>query len=306
MHMLDRSAVMQRTTTAKIAALVLAGLGVLVAVVGVPGLRLPEVRKADVPTAPAPVATQDPTPSKPAFGFAGVAERLSLVSNHPVLPDAAPPKVDDTPVVETAPPQAPPELAKFLGVVTLGSTHMALVAREDKQSFVKVGDKVGEHVLREIGEDFIRLEANGQSTRIEQTAKGSEMVTHATATGGSQNPFAGTPNNPAAQQAARNAQRQQQMNNPAYANAQAAAKAARGTVNLNNGTTFTPPQFSPNFPYAHIMADPQRRQRFGEIQAKLRNGGEYKTPTEIDEAAAKMTEQEFTGTVGQGAQKGAK
>lgn len=52
-------------------------------------------------------------------------------------------------------------------------------------------------------------------------------------------------------------------------------------------------QASPVTNFPHIQADPSRRQRFAELQAKLRNSGEYKTQTDIDEAAAKLTEEEF-------------
>lgn len=284
---LDRTAAVSRTKTARIAALVLAAGGVIIAVIGLPGLSLPAIPTVEIAE---PVAQPTATTTGPAHSsvnFAAVAERFAMVSNRPVVPVAEVPTVDAGAVTETAPPPPPAEVAKFLGVVDMMKSRMALIAREDKQSFVKVGDKIGEHTVREINNDQLVLEAGGERTTISLTAKGEDMVTHATAAAGTTNPFGNVPGAPRAPQ---------RPGNAAQNAAALAARGAKGNAAARAIPQPVQPQVNPSFPYAHIMADPQRRQRFAEIQAKLRNAGEYKSQTELDEAAAKMTDDEFGGS----------
>jgi hypothetical protein len=92
----------------------------------------------------------------------------------------------------------------------------------------------------------------------------------------------------------------------AFAGNPAAAAMAARTAAMRaqpGGPKVTPPRPAPQMPgnfqaapmsnFPHIQADPARRQRFAELQAKLRSSGEYKSQVDIDEAAAKLTEEEF-------------
>lgn len=283
---LDRTAAVSRTKAARIAALVLAAGGVLIAIIGLPGLSLPAIPKIEIAEPVAQPAATTTGPAHSNVNFAAVAERFAMVNNRPVVPVVEVPTVDANAPTETAPPPPPAEVAKFLGVVNMMKSRMALIAREEKQSFVKVGDKIGEHTVREINDDQLILEAGGERTTISLTAKGEDMVTHAAAAAGATNPFGNVPGAPRAPQRPGNAAQ----------NAALAARGAKGNPAARAIPQPTQPQVNPSFPYAHIMADPQRRQRFAEIQAKLRNAGEYKSQMELDEAAAKMTDDEFGGS----------
>lgn len=280
---LDRSAAIGRTKTARLAALALGTAAVLVAVIGLPGIRLPQQKPLEISTGDAALPTTEPTVARPNVNVGAMAERFAMVNNRPVVPTSEAPVIDAGKPVEPPPPPPPAEVARFLGVVDMMKTKMALISRDDKQSFVKVGDKIGEHTVHQITAEHMILMAGGEHTTINITPKGEDMVTHATSAAAATNPFGN---------AANARQRQPQNPNAAVINAQLAARGAKG-----NARAVTQPQMNNNnnnsFPYAHIMADPQRRQRFTELQAKLRNTGEYKSSMELDEAAAKMTDEEF-------------
>jgi Tfp pilus assembly protein PilP len=293
---LDRNAALSRAKSARVVALVLAGVGVTVAVFGLPGLHLPEVAKVEVVEESVAPQVAENEPKKPVIHFTAVAERLAMVNNHPLVPQLEPVTPVEGGIAETT-PQAPTEIAKYLGVVSLGAARMALISHDDKQSFVEVGGKIGEHVVREIAEDHIVLEGGADGITINLSPKGENLVTHAGGGVAAPNAFAG---NPAAAALAAKRPANAVMNGVPPAPRAAAAKG--GTPAARPATpvaTPVQPSFSPNFPYSHIMADPQRRQRFAELQTKLRNTGEYKSQTEIDEAAAKATEEEFLGVSGQ-------
>ena len=279
---LDRSAAIGRTKTARLAALALGTAAVLVAVIGLPGIGLPQQTPLDIATGDAALPATEPTVARPNVNVGAMAERFAMVNNRPVVPTSEPTVIDAGKPVEPPPPPPPAEVARFLGVVDMMKTKRALIAREDKQSFVKVGDKIGEHTVHQITTEHLVLMAGGEHTTINITPKGEDMVTHASSTAAATNPFGN----------AANARQRQPQNPNAAINAQLAARGAKG--NPNTARVMPQPQMNNNsFPYAHIMADPQRRQRFTELQAKLRNSGEYKSSMELDEAAAKMTDDEF-------------
>lgn len=256
-------------------------LGVVAAgvlLIDLPGLVLPESSAPSIDTATAPEAAAPEAAGRPDIDFAGIAERLSMVGNKPSVP-----KVEAPPEVATAQPSqpAPPsEAARYLGVVAMGSSRMALVAKDSKQSFVKVGDQLGEMTVREIRDESITFEGPGGRSVIDLSPKGTDIVTHAAGgTGGTGAAFAGNP--AAAAMAARTAAMRAQPGAPK-------ASPPRPSPQMPGNFQATP---MANFP--HIQADPARRQRFAELQAKLRSSGEYKSQIDIDEAAAKLTEEEF-------------
>jgi hypothetical protein len=293
---LDRNAALSRAKSARVIALVLAGVGATVAVFGLPGLRLPEVGKVEVIDEPVTPQAAETESKKPVIHFAAVAERLAMVNNHPLVPQLEPLVPVDGGAAPTA-PQPPAEIAKYLGVVAMGPARMALISHEDKQSFVAVGGKIGEHVVREIAEDHIVLEGGADGITINLSPKGEDLVTHAGGGVAAPNAFAG---NPAAAALAAKRPANAIINGvPPAARAAAARAGTPAAKPVMPAAGPSQPSFSPNFPYSHIMADPQRRQRFAELQTKLRNTGEYKSQTEIDEAAAKATEEEFLGVSGQ-------
>jgi hypothetical protein len=244
---------------------------------GLPEAKVPSLEPA-TPDAEAQAAA-----SGPGIDFAAIAERLSMVGNRPSVPKVEPavtegPKAPEPAAVETA-----AEATRFLGVVAMGSVRMALVVSDSKQRFLKVGDQLGELTLRQIRDDSITLEGPSGRSVVDLAPKGTEIVTRtAGGSGGAGSPGAAFAGNPAA-----------------------AAMAARTAAMRTQPTTakMNPPRPAPQMPgnfqatpmsnFPHIQADPARRQRFAELQAKLRSTGEYKSQTDIDEAAAKMTEEEF-------------
>ncbi len=278
---IDRGSAGRRTTTARAVAVTLGVIAAGVLLIDLPGLGLPEATAPSLDADATPEAAAPQVAGRPDIDFAGIAQRLSMVGNKPSVP-----KVDvPTEVATTQPatPAAPAEEARYLGVVAMGSARMALVVKDSKQRFVKVGDQLGELTVRAIRDESITLEGPGGRSVIELAPKGADVVTQAAgATGGAggmPTAFAGNP--AAAAMAARTA----------------AMRAQPG------GPKVTPPRPAPQMPgnfqaapmsnFPHIQADPARRQRFAELQAKLRSSGEYKSQVDIDEAAAKLTEEEF-------------
>lgn len=275
---IDRGSAGRRTTTARAIAVTLGAVAIAMLLVDLPGLTLP---KASVPTLESAKPADVPVPetvARPDVDFAGIAERLSMIGNKPAVPKVEPVPSEGAKTPDAS--HAATEAARYLGVVAMGSTRMALVVKDSKQSFVKVGDRLGELSVREIRDDSITLEGPGGRTVIDLAPKGAEVVTHAgAAPGGAGTPFAG---------------------NPAAAAMAARAAAMRAQPGAAKGVPPRPqPQMPGNFQatavttFPHIQADPARRQRFAELQAKLKGSGEYKTQTDIDEAAAKLTEEEF-------------
>ena len=280
---IDRGSAGRRTTTARGVAAALGVVAVAVLMIDLPGLGLPEAKVPSLEPA-APEAEAQAAASGPGIDFAGIAERLSMVGNRPSVPKVEPVVTEGPKAPEPAPVEAVAEATRFLGVVAMGSVRMALVVSDSKQRFLKVGDQLGELTLRQIRDDSITLEGPGGRSVVDLAPKGTEIVTRAAGGGaggggGGGGPFAG---------------------NPAAA-AMAARTAAMRTQ--SNTAKLTPPRPPPQMPgnfqampmsnFPHIQADPARRQRFAELQAKLRGTGEYKSQTDIDEAAAKMTEEEF-------------
>ncbi|MEY3231251.1 MAG: hypothetical protein RL689_1340 [Planctomycetota bacterium] len=278
---IDRGSAGRRTTTARAVAVTLGVIAAGVLLIDLPGLGLPEATAPSLDAGATPEAAAPQAVGRPDIDFAGIAQRLSMVGNKPSVP-----KVDvPTEVATTQPatPAAPAEEARYLGVVAMGSARMALVVKDSKQRFVKVGDQLGELTVRDIRDESITLEGPGGRSVIDLAPKGADVVTQAAgATGGSGNPAAAFAGNPAA---------------AAMAARTAAMRAQPGAPKV------TPPRPAPQMPgnfqatpmsnFPHIQADPARRQRFAELQAKLRSSGEYKSQVDIDEAAAKLTEEEF-------------
>ena len=278
---IDRGSAGRRTTTARAVAVTLGVIAAGVLLIDLPGLGLPEAKVPSLDEGETPEVAAPEVAGRPDIDFAGIAQRLSMVGNKPAVP-----KVEPATEVATTPPAqpaAPAEEARYLGVVAMGSSRMALVVKDSKQRFVKVGDQLGELTVREIRDASITLEGPGGRSVIDLAPKGAEVVTHTSgapgAAGGNPAAFAGNP--AAAAMAARTA----------------AMRAQPG------GSKVAPPRPAPQMPgnfqatpmsnFPHIQADPARRQRFAELQAKLRNSGEYKSQVDIDEAAAKLTEEEF-------------
>ena len=289
---LDRQTAANRTRIAQMAAALVIAAGIAIVVFGVPGVKLPAV------VTPGPIADVDLKPvadtadAKPKVNFGAVADRFSLVSNRPVTPVEAPPPVPVAEVKPEPPPAPPTEDAKFLGIVAMGSTKMALIAKADKQFFVGVGGKVGDQTVEEISEHAVRM--SGTPSTLELTPKGTEVVTHAGAAGGGANPFAAGGARPHPNML--NAQNNKNNPNAAILNAQAAARAARGGSGraMPNVPPSMPASLSVPTSYAHIFNDPAKRARFEQLQAKFRGSNEYAGEAEINEAAAKFTDQEYT------------
>lgn len=266
-------------TTARAMAVTLGVVAAGVLLIDLPGLSLPEATVPSLEGGAAP-EVESPAAARPDIDFAGIAERLSMVGNRPAVPKVETAPSEGSKAPEPAPaPEA--EAARYLGVVAMGKARMALVVQDSKQRFVKVGDVLGELTVREIRDESITLEGAAGRTVIDLAAKGAEVVTQAAGGGGggAAAPFAG---------------------NPAAAAMAARTAAMRAQPGASKMTPPRPPpqmpgnfQASPVASFPHIQADPARRQRFAELQAKLRSSGEYKTQTDIDEAAAKLTEEEF-------------
>ena len=275
---IDRGSAGRRTTTARAVAVTLGVVAAGVLLVDLPGLSLPEAKVPSLDDATAPEVDAPEVTTRPTIDFAGIAERLAMVGNTPSVPkvEAAPAEGSKAPEPTATPAAA---AARYLGVVAMGSTRMALVVQDSKQRFVKVGDQLGESTVREIRDESITLEGSGGRSVIDLAPKGAEVVTQAAGAGGGGAPFAGNP--AAAAMAARTAAMRAQ---PGAAKATPPRPAPQMPGNF---------QASPVTSFPHIQADPARRQRFAELQAKLRSSGEYKTQTDIDEAAAKLTEEEF-------------
>lgn len=285
----DRAGLPARTKAAQAGAVILLASGAAIAMMGLPGFSLPPAPILE--TGPVAIATPAPEqvvqPLLP-VDFSAIADRLGLISNKPLLPPQDPATTDPT-IAEIASPPPMAEIAKYLGPVTMGAVRLALIVKEEKQHFVKVGDKVGDATVESIGDTSLTFTTQGGTTTVEISPKGTSIVTVAGGGGMGGGPFAGAGNKggagrmPAQNQAVIAAQR---------------AAIARGQVRNNIAT---PVGVSPAFAYGHILADPQRRARFTEIQAKLRGGGEFKPGPELDEAAAKLTEEEFQQAAGSNA-----
>jgi len=287
----DRAGIAGRTRAAQIGAAVLFVAAGAIIALGVPGLKLPSSRTLD--TDPAAVVADVAGPSaqlQPQVNYAAIADRLAMINNKPVLPVVVEPPKSDGAVVEAVAPPPVAEIAKYLGPVSLGATKMALIVKDEKQIFIKIGDKVGDATLESVSDASLSFTINGSTTTVELTPKGTDVVTHAGAGGGGASSFQ------RAGGKALNQMGRTPNNNQNIVAAQRAELLRAQASRRNSGVV--PVQNSPGFAYGHIMADPQRRARFSEIQTKLRGTGEYKSAIELDEAAAKLTEEEFQQTSG--------
>jgi hypothetical protein len=302
---LDRARLVSRTRALQVGAGALLCAGVAIAMVGLPFMSAPPAPVIDIgPEVIGPTVRPEVKSINANVDFDAIAQRLSMISNRPTVPVVEPVVVAGEPKVVEAPAVVVVDLGKFLGTVQLGNLTMGLISKEEKQTFVKVGDKVGEHTVTNISPKEITLAGPaGVDTTLELAPKGGDMVTHAAAGagggGGGVSPFGNRQQTPRGVPGAMN---------PAMMAAQRASVAGR-VAQLNKGTTFTPASAmnaGGMQNYQNIMADPARRARFAEIQNKLRSSGEYKSQTDVDEAAAKMTEEEFLSNMGNAPGKGVK
>lgn len=305
MAMTDRSQLASRTRTLQIGAAALFFAGGAVAVGGIPFVRTPDVPVIDIgPETIAPPVAATTTPMNSNVDFEGIADRLGMLSNRPVQPVVETAAVTGEPKATEVPVATTVDHGKFLGTVKMGAVTMGLLSKEDKQSFVKVGDKLGDFTVTHITPTQLTLASNnGADAILDLAPKGSDMVTRTSSSaGGGAFNGAGVQRNTVVRGTTGI------PNNAATLAAQRAA-AARQQVQLNKGTTFTPasmPNFNAMQNYGHIMNDPARRARFTEIQNKLRSSGEFKSQIDIDEAAAKMTEEEHNASMNSAPAKGVK
>ncbi|MBS0197660.1 MAG: hypothetical protein JSR77_12975 [Planctomycetes bacterium] len=279
---LDRQRAVARTRLAQAGVVACIALGGAIAAFGLPGVRPP------AETEPLKVTELAPGPTtseavKPSMNLSPIADRLALVSNHPVVPKVEEVKTDGKTEAPPPPPPAPVEDVKFLGLVHLGTARMALVAKADKQMFVSVGSKVGEDTVTEISETEIKV---GTRT-IKLSPKAATLITHAgSSSGGTGAPgMPGMPGMPGGKNTGA-----MNFQNQAAANA---ALAARAAASKAGGIR---PQPMPQGNYSAVPAapfpDPARNGRYQQLIEKYRNAGEYKTELEVAEAAMKQTDQE--------------
>lgn len=275
---LTRTEAMKGTRLAQVVGVVCVAGALAVAAVGLPGVSAPPPVKAIELPDLSHEGAKDATggQEKRRLNGAALASRLEMVSNRPRVPVVEPPVVEtgneDVPVVDV--PPATEANIKYLGAVSLGVRRLALLTLEDRQSFVAVGGKIGEHTLDVIETEWVRLTLGGKEKIVTLSPKGEQVVTKAS---GASAGAGGRVNQPG------NAARQGSQARPTAAQ----ILAQRNSAPRSAVSQATPVTMSSPFP------DPARSQRYQQFREKLMSSGEYSTEQEVNEAAIKLTEQEY-------------
>jgi hypothetical protein len=256
-----------------------------VAAVGLPGVWAPPPAEAlELPDVSPPGQNGSASDeAKRRVNGTALASRLDMVSNRPRVPVVDVP-VMTTDIVELPVVDLPPEVEpgiKYLGNVTLGPRRMALISNDDKQSFVGVGGKVGDLTLDVIETEWIRLTSGSTEKIITLAPRGEQVVTRANGGG----------------MGAQGGMSAQQMRNMQAGAARAGAQTRPTAAQIlaqRSGTRVATPAANQATPFAGSpFPDQPRNQRYQQYREKLMSSGEYSTEQEVNEAAIKLTEQEY-------------
>lgn len=278
---IDRQSTASRTKMAQAGAVLAIAAGGALAILGLPGLKadgLPELEP--IPVLQPPKAADDSS-KEPQLALGGVAERLALVRNRPVKPVEVPPPTTETPPPEVAPIPTDTQDVRYLGSADMGALKLALLFKAEQQHWVALGGKLGDDTVKEISATQITLENSSGQRTIDIAPRVTELFTRANTGQAAANPF-----NPSGNRAVK-----PQANRTPTPN-QLGLRGARGGGRATPAPM--PTSLSMGGNYQHIFNDPMKASRFEQIKAKLREGGEYQGEGELNEAAAKYTDQEFS------------
>jgi hypothetical protein len=178
---MDRRLAVRQALIAQAGCVALAGVAVAVAVLGMPGLpSKPVTPELQVPSVEVPTGPKAGEAARRPVDGGAVAARLTLVSNHPKAPEAAP---TERPV--EAGPATPPAETRYLGAMGVGRSLMGLISEGGKQKFVKVGSKLADgSTVVEITERRLVTEDEAGQKTYDLTGRSSDVLTRGSATPG--------------------------------------------------------------------------------------------------------------------------
>lgn len=276
----DRQSTASRTKMAQAGAVVAIMAGGALAIFGLPGFKtdaLPELEP--VPPVKATETTDD-SGNKSDLALGAVADRLALVSNRPIKPVVAtPPPTEQTPV-EVPPAPTDVQEVRYLGSADMGALKLALLFKNEAQHWVALGGQLGDDKVKQISATQITLQNSSGERTIDIAPRATELFTRASTGAAAGNPF-----NPTGNRARPTTNRPPTPNQLGLRGQRGGGRATPAPV---------PASLSMGGNYQHIFNDPAKTARFEQIKAKLRDGGEYQGEGELNEAAAKYTDQEFS------------
>ncbi|MGD9789765.1 MAG: hypothetical protein AB7Q00_04145 [Phycisphaerales bacterium] len=172
------------TWIARIGTLASVGLGawVLVSALKSPESATPSPRVITIPTAT--IATTKGE-TRTAIDLTPTAARFGSFANSPrpiVIEPVTPPSVPTTPVADTTPPPQADEL-KYLGLIEFAGLKRAMIARGPHQVLVKVGQSIEGERVATIDRDFVELDRDGVTRRLERAERTGDFFTRVAAAG---------------------------------------------------------------------------------------------------------------------------